>query len=157
MASQVVAVVKDPPANAGDMRHSFDPWVGKIPWRRAWQPTPVFLAGESHGQRSLVGYSPWGCRVGHNWSDLAWTRRQYRSHFLDFERLKEKLIYQSLSKIANYRGFYSHLGSKPGLETCGARGYKSLLCLSFLICRKWASFSLQRPSLSPKRQMKTVS
>ena len=35
----------------------FDTWVGKIPWRRAWQPTPVFLPGESHGQRSLVGYS----------------------------------------------------------------------------------------------------
>ena len=32
----------------------------KIPWRREWQPTPVFLPGESHGQRSLVGYSPWG-------------------------------------------------------------------------------------------------
>ena len=38
----------------------FGPWVGKIPWSRAWQPTPVFLPGESHGQRSLVGYSPWG-------------------------------------------------------------------------------------------------
>jgi len=35
-----------------------NPWVGKIPWRRAWQPTLVFLPGESHGQRSLVGYSP---------------------------------------------------------------------------------------------------
>ena len=41
-------------------RHRFDPWVGKIPWRRKWQPTPVFLPGESHGQRSLGGYSPWG-------------------------------------------------------------------------------------------------
>ena len=40
----------------------FDPWIGKIPWRRAWQPTPVFLSGESFGQRSLVGYSPWGCK-----------------------------------------------------------------------------------------------
>ena len=39
-------------------RHRFDPWVGKIPWRRARQPTPVFLPGESHGQRSLVGCSP---------------------------------------------------------------------------------------------------
>ena len=39
-------------------RPGFDPWVGKIPWRRAWQPTPVFLPGESHGQRSLEGYSP---------------------------------------------------------------------------------------------------
>ena len=41
-------------------RWGFDPWVGKIPWRRAWQPTPVFLPGESHGQRSLAGYSPRG-------------------------------------------------------------------------------------------------
>ena len=38
----------------------FDPWVRKIPWRRKWQSTPVFLPGESHGQRSLTGYSPWG-------------------------------------------------------------------------------------------------
>ena len=37
----------------------FDPWVEKIPWRREWQPTPVFLPGEFHGQRSLVDYSPW--------------------------------------------------------------------------------------------------
>ena len=42
-------------------RRGFNPWVGKIPWRRKWQPTAVFLPGESHGQRSLVGYSPWGC------------------------------------------------------------------------------------------------
>ena len=48
-------------------RHGFDPWVGKIPWRRKWQPTPVFLPGKSHGQRSLAGYSPLGLkRVGHN-------------------------------------------------------------------------------------------
>ena len=44
----------------GRGRPEFDPWVGKIPWRRAWQPTPVFLPRESHGQRSLVGYSPRG-------------------------------------------------------------------------------------------------
>ena len=41
-------------------RLGFNPWVRKIPWRRAWQPTPVFLPGEPHGQRSLAGYSPWG-------------------------------------------------------------------------------------------------
>ena len=40
----------------------FDPWVGKLPWRRAWQPTPVFLPEESHGQRSPAGYSPWGLK-----------------------------------------------------------------------------------------------
>ena len=48
-------------------RHGFDPWVRKIPWKRKWQPIPVFLPGESHGQRSLVSYSPWGCkRVRHD-------------------------------------------------------------------------------------------
>ena len=51
-------VVKNLLANAIDERHSLDPWVGKIPWRRACPPTPVFLPGESHGQRSLAGYSP---------------------------------------------------------------------------------------------------
>ena len=39
----------------------FHPWAGKIPWRREWQPTPVFLSEKSHGQRSLEGHSPWGC------------------------------------------------------------------------------------------------
>ena len=43
-------------------RLRLDSWVGKTPWRRAWQPTPVFLPGKSCGQRSLVGYSPWGCK-----------------------------------------------------------------------------------------------
>ena len=41
-------------------RHRFDPWVGKIPWKRKWQPTPVFLPGKFREKRSLVGYSPWG-------------------------------------------------------------------------------------------------
>ena len=41
-------------------RPRFNPWVGRIPWRRKWQPTPVFLPGKSQGQRSLTGYSPWG-------------------------------------------------------------------------------------------------
>ena len=43
-------------------RRGFDPWVGKIPWRRKWPPTPVFLPGKSHGRRSLAGYGPWGHR-----------------------------------------------------------------------------------------------
>ena len=55
------SVVKNLPANAGDMCS-----IKKIPWRRKWQLTPVFLPGNSHGQRSLVGNSPWGSeRVGH--------------------------------------------------------------------------------------------
>ena len=43
-------------------RLRFHPWVRKIPWRRKWQPTLVFLPGELHGQSSLVGYSLWGCK-----------------------------------------------------------------------------------------------
>ena len=50
-------------------RPGFDPWVGKIPWRREWQPTPVLLPGKFHAQRSLVGYRPWG------WKELDTTER----------------------------------------------------------------------------------
>ena len=46
-------------------RHGLDPWVGKIPRRRTWQPTLVFLPGKFHGQRSLVGYQPWGHKRVH--------------------------------------------------------------------------------------------
>jgi len=57
------ASVQSLAANARDIRdvgkrHEFDPWVGKIPWRRAWQPTPVFFPGKAHGQRILLGYCP---------------------------------------------------------------------------------------------------
>ena len=70
-------------------RPRFNPWVGRIPWRRAWQLTPVFLPGESHGQRSLAGYSPEWHRVGHDWSDLA-------QHMLKGNSDKKKLhIYKN--------------------------------------------------------------
>ena len=54
---------KESTCNAGDAGDiGLIPWVGKIPWGRAWQPTPVFLPGESHEWENLVGYSPWGCK-----------------------------------------------------------------------------------------------
>ena len=53
-------------------RHGFNPWVGKIPLRRKWQPTPIFLPGEFHGQRSLAGYSSWGCK------ELDTTKHKYK-------------------------------------------------------------------------------
>ena len=49
--------------NLPAIKPGFDPSVVKIPWRRAWQPAQVFLPGESHGQRSLEGYSPWSHKV----------------------------------------------------------------------------------------------
>ena len=60
-------------------RHRIDPWARKIPWRRKWQPTPVFLPGKFRGQRSLVGYSPRGSQrvehdlaTEHDTQDLIW-------------------------------------------------------------------------------------
>ena len=67
-ASQVVLVIKNLPANAGDIKDRFDPWIAKIPWRRKWQFTPVFLPGKSHGWRILAGYSP---GVAMSWTQLS--------------------------------------------------------------------------------------
>ena len=65
-------------------RCGFSLWVGKIPWSRKWQPTPVFLPGKFHGQRSPEGYSPWGHKDSDmteqlNMHTLAWLRMQVRS------------------------------------------------------------------------------
>ena len=59
-------------------RLGFNLWVGKIPWSRKWQPTPVSLPGESHGQRSLAGYSPWG----HKESDVTEHRCTHRADLI---------------------------------------------------------------------------
>ena len=64
-------------------RRTFESWVGKIPWRRKWQPTRGFLPGESHGQRSLVGYSLWGCKESDmtesNLARSTWGPSQYKT------------------------------------------------------------------------------
>ena len=66
-ASQVILMVKNPPKQSRrHKRRRFDPWVGKIPWRRKPQLTPVFSPEKFHRQRSLSGYSPWG----HKESDM---------------------------------------------------------------------------------------
>ena len=68
----------------------FDPWVGKIPWRRKWQPTPVFSPRESHGQRSLVGYSPWDCK---ELDTTEWLKEISPGCSLEGMMLKLKLLY----------------------------------------------------------------
>ena len=62
-ASLAAQLVKNLPANAGNMRHGFDTWVRKSPRRKKWQPAPVFLSGKFYGQRSLAGNSPWCCKA----------------------------------------------------------------------------------------------
>ena len=60
-------MVKNLPASR---RVGFDPWVGKIPWRRKWQPISVFSPGQFHGQRSLANYSPWGSKKSDTTEEL---------------------------------------------------------------------------------------
>ena len=66
MISLVAQMVKRLPTRTECGKPGFNPWVGKISWRRKWQPTPVFFPGKSHERKSLVGYSPWG----HKKSDM---------------------------------------------------------------------------------------
>ena len=73
------SAVKNPLQCKRCRRHMYHPWVRKIPWRRPWQPTPVFLPGESHGQRSLVGYSPQGHRRARQ--NLA-TKQQHNTYIM---------------------------------------------------------------------------
>ena len=61
-------------------RCGFNPWVGKIPWRRTWQPTPVFLSGEPHGQRSLAGYGP-QLQTNHTWLKRLNTHTHTHIHY----------------------------------------------------------------------------
>ena len=76
-ASLVAQPVKNLPAMQ-------DPWVGKIPWRRALQPTPEFLPGESHGQRILLGCSPWGHRESDMTERLSMVEvKQLKHHFYE--------------------------------------------------------------------------
>ena len=82
--------IKNLPAAQG---RRFYPWVGKNPWRRKWQLTPIFLPRKCHGQRSLAGYSPWGHkRVGHNQNNNTWDA------YLNFVWKKKfwESIYESL-------------------------------------------------------------
>ena len=79
---------KESAFNAGDL--CSDPWVGKIPWRREWLPTPVLLPGKFNGQRSLVGYSPWGLKE----SDMTDRLTLSLFHTVKDLRLKKAYLYQ---------------------------------------------------------------
>ena len=84
---------------------SFDPWIRKIPWRRAWQPTPVFFPGESNGQRSLAGYSPWECQESDRteWLTLS-------IHFVVWNNLQSNCDYQETR-------YYAKPGGKASLKS----------------------------------------
>ena len=76
-------------------RCRFNPWIRKISWRRAWQPTPVFLPGKSHGQRSMAGYSPW---VAKELEMIYWlnNNNSMRLQPLKVPGLERKLVFNPL-------------------------------------------------------------
>ena len=98
-----VSVVKNPPANAGD--------AGWIPWRRKWQPIPVFVPGKSIGQRSLVGYSPWVCkRAGHDLDET--TTSSLGTLSTSLRKITTlKMALQGMSKHRNWCGCSCHLST----------------------------------------------
>ena len=96
-------------------RHRFDPWVGKIPWRRKRQPTLVFLPGESHGQRSLTGHSPWIAKSRTRLSDWAHTHRLWHRCALWHHRhhqANKRICHPQFHFALNYSTHLTH----PGLS-----------------------------------------
>ena len=98
-------------------RPRFDPWVRKIPWRRKWQPISVFLPGKSHGQRSLVGYSLWGCSSCtwlSNWTHIQESKIKLRGHFFLQAIFQTQELNPSLKGLLHWQAdslSLSHLGS----------------------------------------------
>ena len=81
------------------MRHRFNLWVEKIPCRRKWQPTPEFLLGKSHGQRSLVGYSPCCCSVAQSCQTLRPHKSQARQASLSITNSRSSLKLTSIESV----------------------------------------------------------
>ena len=100
-------------------RPGFDPWVRKIPWKRKWQPTPVFLPGKSHGQRSLVDYSPRGLK------ELDMTERLTHTHAFINSRTK-------LPVLSRYNFSPSPIASRLCCFVSGIGCLQKTLCLSSL-------------------------
>ena len=125
-------MVKNLPASAGDTG-----LIPKIPWKRAQQPTPVFLPGKSHGQRSLLGYSPQGCKkIGH---DLA-TKQKQQSN-IQWEILRRNMTW----------GTMGNLEKSPPLSLCGLNSFSWMqdepeaLSSLFLLSNNSDSVFFERP------------
>ena len=87
-------------------RCGFNPWVGEIPWSRKWQPTPVFLPGKFHGQRSLVGYSSWGRK------DLDATEQ----HFIEGACSNQKAAHTFIQESLTFLPQEGHLNTKSPFD-----------------------------------------
>ena len=122
-------MVNNPSANAGDTEIWVQSPFGKIPWRRKWQPTPVSLPGKFHGQRSPMGYSPWGRRVSyttvHTSSSIV--KSETESHSVMFDSLRPHGIYSpwnspdqntGAGSLSFLQGIFPTNRLNPGLPHC---------------------------------------
>ena len=124
-------------------RCRFDPWVRKIPWRRKWQLAPVFLPGKFHGQRSLEGYSPWGCTESDTAERLNTHTRAHthtHTHIYTLPCVKQlasgKLLYSTESSVQ-----CSVINQKHGMVGVGGRCkreglYVCLQLIHFIVQQK---------------------
>ena len=113
--------------------HGFNPWVKKIPWRRKWQLTPVFLPGEPHGQRRLASYSPWGCKeLDTTERARAHTHTHTHTHRM---ALSDQMLTKAKKDVCRdrkreYREAKTIFHAKRDRQTCRIRTELSLFILS---------------------------
>ena len=108
-ASWVVNGVKNPHKRCG-----YYPWVGKVPWSRKWQPTPVFLPGKFKGQRSLAGYSPWGCKESDTTERLSMSMKMgFSGHWLHEPKSPQPWALRSVTCIST-RAMFPLAAPSPG-------------------------------------------
>ena len=144
-ASLWVQLVKNLLASAGGCRRCrFDSWVGKIPWSRKWQPTPVFLPGKFHGQRSLAGYSLWG----HKESDMAectHTHTHTHTHRVCEPMALPSHVHTHTHTVSEPMALPSHAHTHTSHTCCGPAALLGLCrCLRlFSRCAEWELLSFR--------------
>ena len=120
-----------------EKRCGFDPWVGKIPWRKKWQPNPVFLLGKSHGQKSMASYSSWGLKESDTTEGLSThTHTHTQTHTTQFAQQYGPLMQES--------DFLPLVGMECPSKTCKSFGSNSFSLINFIV----NLFSLHTCSLS---------
>ena len=112
-------------------RSGLVPWVGKIPWRMEWELTPVFLSAESHRQRSLVDYSPWGPqRAAHN--SATTLSREHKTYYVKFICAQSVGCWGFIFSLTNY-WFFLETGEVDFLRI---KTFQMLFWWKWILCRK---------------------
>ena len=120
-------------------RPGFDPWVWKIPWRRTWQPTPVFLPGGFYGQRSLTGYRPWDRKDSDTTEQLTFPvfKGVCSQVWFHVPAVRDILLFPFMSTRGQQRTKKSELQPGLGLGTLVTSKLKICLCSQTPVCKKY--------------------